>query len=83
MYTLIRKALLNPEAKKPPNGATKLANIEKTIECNWNLVTSNVDPNSNCRHPGVSISYGIKYSGISHSSYLNGVSTKLSAGHKT
>lgn len=29
-------ALLKPEAKNPPNGATKLANKLRTIACIWN-----------------------------------------------
>ena len=31
--SLIFKALLNPLAKNPPNGAIKLANKLRTIEC--------------------------------------------------
>ena len=30
-------ARLNPDAKKPPNGATKLAKKLQTIACNWNF----------------------------------------------
>ena len=36
IHTLILIALLNPDAKKPPNGEIKLANIPKIIACTWN-----------------------------------------------
>lgn len=29
-------ALLKPEAKKPPNGATNEANVARTTACSWN-----------------------------------------------
>eukprot|EP00330_Aristerostoma_sp_ATCC50986_P004973 CAMPEP_0114602248 /NCGR_PEP_ID=MMETSP0125-20121206/24853_1 /TAXON_ID=485358 ORGANISM="Aristerostoma sp., Strain ATCC 50986" /NCGR_SAMPLE_ID=MMETSP0125 /ASSEMBLY_ACC=CAM_ASM_000245 /LENGTH=70 /DNA_ID=CAMNT_0001812259 /DNA_START=243 /DNA_END=456 /DNA_ORIENTATION=- len=37
-------ALLNPEAKKPPNGATKLAKREKMMLWNWKGVNGSSYP---------------------------------------
>lgn len=34
--SLMLKARLNPEAKKPPKGATREAKAARTIECSWN-----------------------------------------------
>jgi hypothetical protein len=62
-------ALLNPEAKNPPKGATKLAKREKTSEWIWKSET-----------PPMFCGLGRKTLGISQVTFWKGIMVKVSCG---
>ena len=49
VLTFMLKARLNPEAKKPPNGATMEAKTANGMECSTAGINDIVAPSPNCQ----------------------------------